>query len=158
MTLKQAKRSLSKLGITLSKRDGEYRVNYRAGKESSAYYTNDLTDAYDTGRDMALRGTPGVSYGNPKDEVEWHVFSYDVWGNKKDGFEVNDKHKLGVEYGPPDLTDSQAIQLAKWAGLLKKSVRRNQLLIEGDDITVYFTERRTGEPLGEMQREWMEGE
>lgn len=47
------KAELQGLGLTFRHRDGEFRVNYRGGTESTAYYTDDLEDARDTGRAMA---------------------------------------------------------------------------------------------------------
>lgn len=44
--------ALRKEGIILTRRDGEYRVNYRGGKEATAYYTTDVEDAYHTGLAM----------------------------------------------------------------------------------------------------------
>lgn len=41
--------------ISLRHDDGEYRVNFRAGREATAYYTNDLEDALATGIAMANR-------------------------------------------------------------------------------------------------------
>lgn len=38
--------------MSLSHKDGEYRVNYNGGKESTASYTNDLEDAISTGVHM----------------------------------------------------------------------------------------------------------
>lgn len=52
-TLKEAKKELNAIGMSISKRDGEYRVNYKGGKESTAYYTNDLGDAVSTGVEMS---------------------------------------------------------------------------------------------------------
>lgn len=52
-----AKQKLRKLGITLVWQDdpGEFRVNFKGGKETTAYYTTDLLDAYYTGVSMAER-------------------------------------------------------------------------------------------------------
>ena len=44
---------LRRRGIILTRRDGELKVNYRGGKEATAYYTNDVEDAYHTGCAMA---------------------------------------------------------------------------------------------------------
>lgn len=50
---KKAQAELRTLGITLRKTDGEYRVAFAGkGTESSAYYTNDIEDAVNTGRAM----------------------------------------------------------------------------------------------------------
>jgi hypothetical protein len=54
LTLTAAKALLRPLGVTLRKRDGEYRVAFdMRDNEASAYYTNDLADALETGRAMA---------------------------------------------------------------------------------------------------------
>ncbi len=51
---KDAIKILSALGIALKKTEyGEYRVNYKGGREASAYYTTDLNDAVGTGKNMA---------------------------------------------------------------------------------------------------------
>lgn len=55
MTIAQAKAILNPLGIVLVKADDEFRVNVRGRSEASAYYTNDLADAVDTGKAMAAR-------------------------------------------------------------------------------------------------------
>lgn len=47
-----ARRGLKQLGLVLTRRDGEYRVNFKGGREETAYYTNDLLDAFGTGRAM----------------------------------------------------------------------------------------------------------
>ena len=53
MKLKDAKRILKEIGMSISKKDGEYRVNYKGGKESTAYYTDGLDDAVSTGIAMS---------------------------------------------------------------------------------------------------------
>lgn len=46
-------RQLRVYQMSISKRDGEYCVNFHSGAESTAYYTNDIIDARDTG--IAMR-------------------------------------------------------------------------------------------------------
>lgn len=56
ITFQYVKDVLNILGLTISKYDGEYRVNFaRGGSEETAYYTDDLDDAYGTGIRMADR-------------------------------------------------------------------------------------------------------
>lgn len=59
MNLKEAIKALSALGLSLRKRDGEYRVAPMGVSpeeaERKAYYTDDLKDAVDTGRAMKSR-------------------------------------------------------------------------------------------------------
>ncbi len=48
------KAALTAMGLTIRRKDGEYRVAYAGkGNEASAYYTNDLEDAFGTGKHMA---------------------------------------------------------------------------------------------------------
>jgi hypothetical protein len=53
LTLKAAQHALRETGIAIRHRDGEWRVNFRPGGESTAYYTSDLEDAVMTGMAMA---------------------------------------------------------------------------------------------------------
>ena len=50
MTLQEAKSIARHLGLTLCKvRSGDYRVKLRDGNETTAYYTDNLEDAVNTG-------------------------------------------------------------------------------------------------------------
>ena len=56
MTLQEAKSIARHLGLTLRKvRSGYYRVNFRDGNETSAYYTDNLEDAVKTAIEMARK-------------------------------------------------------------------------------------------------------
>lgn len=44
-------------GILITSRAGEWCVNYRGGAEATAYLTDDLEDAFEHGRIMALTAT-----------------------------------------------------------------------------------------------------
>jgi hypothetical protein len=55
LTFSRAKEILNSVGMTISKKVGEYRVNYQGGDEGTAYYTDDLEDAVVTGSVMAVR-------------------------------------------------------------------------------------------------------
>ena len=54
MTDQQAFAAIRGLGLTVGKRDGEYRVNFPRGQEATAYYTNDRSDAVATALAMVL--------------------------------------------------------------------------------------------------------
>ena len=53
MTLAAVKATLRLVGVTVTHRDGGYRVNLLGGDEAAAYYTEDLADALATGVVMA---------------------------------------------------------------------------------------------------------
>jgi hypothetical protein len=56
MTLQKAKSIARHLGLTLRQlRSGDYRVNFRDGNESTAYYTDKLEDAVNTAVEMARK-------------------------------------------------------------------------------------------------------
>ena len=56
MTLGKAKSIARHLGLTLHQlRFGNYRVNFRDGNETTAFYTDDLEDAVKTAVEMAGR-------------------------------------------------------------------------------------------------------
>ena len=48
MTLQQAKSIVRHLGLTLRKVRSDYRVNFRDGNATTAYYTDSLEDAVNT--------------------------------------------------------------------------------------------------------------
>jgi hypothetical protein len=53
MMLQEAKSIARHLGLTLRVRSGAYRVNFRDGNETTAYYTDNLEDAAKTAVEMA---------------------------------------------------------------------------------------------------------
>jgi hypothetical protein len=56
MTLQQAKSIARHLKLTLRMvRSGDYRVNFRNGNETTAYYTDNLEDAVKTAIEMARK-------------------------------------------------------------------------------------------------------
>lgn len=57
MTVKQTIAACRKVGMTCRYVDGEYRVNYPNGAESTAYYTSDPSDAIGTAHVMAKKKT-----------------------------------------------------------------------------------------------------
>ena len=60
MTLQEAKSIARHLGLTLRKlHSGEYRVNFRDGNETTAYYPDNLEDAVNTAVEMARRRVVG---------------------------------------------------------------------------------------------------
>lgn len=91
-------------------------------------------------------------------ETIWEIATYDVWGNARDGYDVNDVYRQGstllvltveianegtdyaFEYASP--TDRQ---LRRVFGLGKI-----QLDTDGDDLTIYVNRARDGYPIGEI--------
>ena len=76
MTLQEAKSIARHLGLTLRQvRSGAYRVNFRDGNETTAYYTGSLEDAVETAVEMvrkrelsALQEAPTLTANNQRAE------------------------------------------------------------------------------------------
>lgn len=87
---------------------------------------------------------------NPKGgEVLATVWSYDVWGNAKVGYEVNDRSKFGefTTYRSVLEQNKGVLRFLKDIGFLKKSTQLRQLEIEGDDMTIYVNAAKDSYPL-----------
>ena len=98
---------------------------------------------------------------NPKSkyiETTWEIRTYDVWGNAKDGYEVNDSYRAGEvtlrlkvkvnNAGTPQEflsaypTDSQIREAL--------SLRRIKIETDGDDLSIYVNRARDSYPCGEL--------
>lgn len=57
---KEVEQIVSQMGLTIKRiaNTDEYRVNYKNGREATAYYTNDLEDAYLTAYAMSFHENP----------------------------------------------------------------------------------------------------
>ena len=93
-------------------------------------------------------------------ETVWETWSYDVWGNAKDGYEVNNRFNLSREW-PLTLTvkkfNKGTPQEFESAYPSDKQIRealdikpRVRLDLDGDDLVIYVNHASTGYPLGEM--------
>lgn len=77
---------------------------------------------------------------------------YDVWGNKKDGWEVNSAFRSNdVVFIPNDLSNKALTTYLKRQGFFKSSVRSNLVEYDGDEYTIYITYK--GKPEGELRAE-----
>jgi hypothetical protein len=50
MTQKELFAAVRALGLSITVLNGEYRINFRGGREATAYYTNDREDALATAK------------------------------------------------------------------------------------------------------------
>lgn len=92
-------------------------------------------------------------------ETTWELWSYDVWGNKVDGYEVNDRSCFAREYemrlvirkyneGHPSEFEGaypSDRQIREAFGL-----NGGRIYTDGDDLTVYVNRAKDGFPIGEM--------
>lgn len=91
--------------------------------------------------------------------TEWQYATYDVWGNARDGYEVNDVYRrretfsLALEVkkyneGTPSEFESATPtdrQIRRVFGL-----GRIQIDTDGDDLTIYVNRARDSYPIGEL--------
>ncbi len=77
------------------------------------------------------------------------LWSYDVWGNEEDGYEVNDRCALGRDYEIPDFlgVNEKAILDA-----IDASPACGIDWTANDEYRIELTDRRTGKPLGCIER------
>ena len=75
----------------------------------------------------------------------YQVWVYDVWGNAKDGFDVNDRsksHVACVRVGRSGAVSGRALAMAIASGCE----------IDGhDDVVLYFTRKDNGRPVCEAE-------
>ena len=88
----------------------------------------------------------------------WEVRTYDVWGNARDGYEVNDSYS----HGRHEIRIAQTVynfgtpQAFVGAGPNDRQIRQVlncphvHIDMEGDDLTLYVNRKRDGYPLGEL--------
>lgn len=92
-------------------------------------------------------------------ETTWEVWTYDVWGNSHDGYDVNDRSCLDREYPMTikiETANPGTRHEFKFAYPSDKQIqealglKRIKLDLDGDDITIYVNHASTGYPCGEL--------
>jgi hypothetical protein len=73
--------------------------------------------------------------------VTLSVHSLDVWGNARDGYDVNDVYpSSGTIIVPIDATDDEVIAALKADGFVKRNVRKSSIRIDGEPEYGLFIE------------------
>jgi hypothetical protein len=89
----------------------------------------------------------------------WELWSYDVWGNETDGYEVNDRSCFARQYKlrlavvvNNEGTPQEFISAYPKDNQIRRAFgcKRVQLDLEGDDTYIYVSDETTGYPIGEM--------
>lgn len=82
----------------------------------------------------------------------WRLYTYDVWGNEHDGYQVNDVFRTSetVEFDP-DASDEEIIKALKSAGILRPRIRASAIELDGDDAVIYVNDARNGRPEFELR-------
>ena len=84
---------------------------------------------------------------------QFRVYILDVWGNPKDGFEVNDRSGCGTIDLPDNYSDQDLIQalldadiLASFSGTIKEKFE-----IDGDDTWLSIDSKKDMRPLLQLE-------
>lgn len=87
----------------------------------------------------------------------WKLCTYDVWGNAKDGYDVNDVYGRGnvslrLRVETANLGTLQEFDYASPSDYQIKQIFgfRGRIDMDGDDTTIYVNRLRDGYPLGEL--------
>lgn len=64
----------------------------------------------------------------------WEILTLDVWGNARDGYDVNNVFSSGqfIEL-PADFSDADVLKALKAGGFAKPGIRASSVEIDGDD-------------------------
>lgn len=90
-------------------------------------------------------------------DTTWDVYTYDVWGNRKDGFEVNDSFSRGeisLKLKPVKNNVGTWLEFTSAAPTDRQLQRvfntKAKLRVDGDDTIVYVNRESDDYPLGEL--------
>lgn len=78
----------------------------------------------------------------------WRWISYDVWGNSEDGWEVNASYTTSVVYRISEDATDETILKTIW----EDDADKVELEWLSENDTIFFTAKKTSEPLGEIRR------
>lgn len=81
----------------------------------------------------------------------WIVYSLDVWGNEEDGFEVNDRCRVGTIETSDEQVDAEV-----WAALIKAGIARGSIShasFDGDDTLIMINTQDDGRPVFQLELE-----
>lgn len=90
-------------------------------------------------------------------KTTWQMRTYDVWGNKRDGFDVNDSFNRGEYELNLKVTVYNEGKSGEFVGAYPSIGQiqnlfgtRSRLSICGDDLNIYVNRERDGYPIGEL--------
>lgn len=92
-------------------------------------------------------------------DTQWEIITYDVWGNDKDGYDVNQSFnggtidlRLKIEINNPDSPhEFKSAYPSDYQIRQALDCPRVKLELDGDDTLILVTRARDGYPLGELR-------
>jgi hypothetical protein len=93
-----------------------------------------------------------------RESTTWELWSYDVWGNATDGYDVNDRSCFDRSYEMSLKRETfNAGKPGEFIGAYPSDYQIKKAFgigcaieTDGDDLTIYITRKSDGYPLGEM--------
>ena len=83
----------------------------------------------------------------------YRLYTYDLWGNDEDGYEVNDVYRsTKIELDPVNMTDSEILDVMIKEEIFE-SIQNVEIAISSDDEVWYFVTKDQGKPLCELRLE-----
>ncbi len=84
---------------------------------------------------------------------KWQVADLDVWGNAKEGYEVNDVYRLDVYIElPDDVKKADVVKALKQVGYLRKHVQNRQLTMDDSEDFIFLEQTKDGCPVCYLYR------
>ena len=81
----------------------------------------------------------------------YRMYVYDVWGNARDGYEVNELFRTETVIDLETDVNDELIRKLKKEGLIKKRACKSDIEFEGDDEVLYVIYK--GKPAFELELE-----
>lgn len=86
----------------------------------------------------------------------FRLWTYDVWGNARDGFDVNDRYSHGnvsIKCKREAFNVGTSMEFSTWEPTdrqLSRAANATRCAWEGQDGTYYAQDSRNGRPVGEL--------
>lgn len=79
----------------------------------------------------------------------WIVYTLDVWGNEEDGFDVNDRCRVGTIETSDDAPHAEV-----WCALIEADIAKGPISraeFGGDDDWISVDDQETGRPVFQLE-------
>lgn len=83
---------------------------------------------------------------------EFVVWLIESLGNADDGFEANDRRRIGIVMLEDACDNEAVVEALKSAGMLDASAESGDLMIEGDEDMITVDDATTNQPLFTLER------
>lgn len=91
-------------------------------------------------------------------DTSWEKRTYDVWGNKQDGFDINDSFSWGSVQLELKIRSFNTGTPQEFFGAYPSEYQLKRIFgttagidVDGDDMNIYVTRQSDGYPIGELR-------